>query len=908
MMSEGKPSIRNIPILKQDNFRQWKYRMEGALRTKGIKLEVLAKTSTNLDSLTLSSLFKDSARVQISNTTTTTTTNTTTSNSSSSSSSASEVTDPHESKTGILASASESFSKLTEDEQKVYCNAYQMLVEHVHDSLLHLIEHLEWGDVQGAWQSILNHFKVNNNSTRIALKGALFQTKMSAKEDISTYAHRLRKLASDINQISTGPGQEKVNQDDLFALLMNGIKGHQVFKITATLIKQHSNVKFEQAVTLLRAQEQEEQIVPAQSNAAVVDPTDRGNWYTGRGGGKGCGGKTVACRFFQKGTCTYGNKCRFLHESEGKSSSSSKGSNNSNRGGKGNNNNRNSNNNSRKNNNESKSSTTTITCYYCFKNNHSYWDCNKRKKEDPDDPLNEPANREKFNLARKRFRQRAWANSAQQNGNQQQQEGMQQQQVHQMQQQFNQVPQQQQHSAFSQSGQHPFNSHCCNTTHQNHQPLPSYSAQWQIPPFNPSFDPTDHAFAITEITPPCCIKKENLHHCDGKRRQAEENSLTSSVQAHFGQSSGCPFDPSPGYEGFPPAFIDESPPGASSKNAVSSSSAVAISGISSFSSQDKAHTFIKSGNASNVDCDKISVLNESEIKNAENVLFQEELGSRSLLQSKDIDQDPITQNTDTKKFKNLITPVPVPAQWLHNSYEKSTLRNGVFLLFMFCLVPFVFIASSSRQLLSTLHVVKSRVLEVTWELLGSTNRFTHCLKCLVLFVANGAISSQDSSVGGDIVYYLAVIVLLCVCSIFTQYVLRICMHMLHNQPTLEHANHVQNSSTWLLDSGCSSHMCNNITLFSNIRTCNIEVKVANKQSVYIKKMGSVVLHTPNGSHPIELRDVYFAPTFGNNLLSVKKLTEQGYQILFTQNICSFGRVGHTILKAAAQNGLYYITL
>ncbi|KAK9675924.1 hypothetical protein RND81_11G041900 [Saponaria officinalis] len=91
------------------------------------------------------------------------------------------------------------------------------------------------------------------------------------------------------------------------------------------------------------------------------------------------------------------------------------------------------------------------------------------------------------------------------------------------------------------------------------------------------------------------------------------------------------------------------------------------------------------------------------------------------------------------------------------------------------------------------------------------------------------------------------------------------------------------SSSWILDSGASDHMCSNKLLFSELHALPkaYSVSLPNGHIVTINSVGTVPL-TPQ----ITLCNVLFIPSFKFNLLSIGKLCKQlNSIILFTPDLC-----------------------
>jgi hypothetical protein len=80
-----------------------------------------------------------------------------------------------------------------------------------------------------------------------------------------------------------------------------------------------------------------------------------------------------------------------------------------------------------------------------------------------------------------------------------------------------------------------------------------------------------------------------------------------------------------------------------------------------------------------------------------------------------------------------------------------------------------------------------------------------------------------------------------------------------------------NDIEWIIDSGCSEHACNNIAAFSNMTNKRTSITIADGTEIYSSGKGSVG----------DFHNVNYVPEFKNNLLSVKQLTMQGYDVVFT---------------------------
>lgn len=92
------------------------------------------------------------------------------------------------------------------------------------------------------------------------------------------------------------------------------------------------------------------------------------------------------------------------------------------------------------------------------------------------------------------------------------------------------------------------------------------------------------------------------------------------------------------------------------------------------------------------------------------------------------------------------------------------------------------------------------------------------------------------------------------------------------------------SNRWCLDSGAISHLCNNRSLFVNVREMQSGLHLASSATTAINAKGNVQISTQVGQQEksIILQDTYLVPDLRTNLLSVAKLVDKGNTVTFTQ--------------------------
>lgn len=91
---------------------------------------------------------------------------------------------------------------------------------------------------------------------------------------------------------------------------------------------------------------------------------------------------------------------------------------------------------------------------------------------------------------------------------------------------------------------------------------------------------------------------------------------------------------------------------------------------------------------------------------------------------------------------------------------------------------------------------------------------------------------------------------------------------------------------WCLDSGATSHMCNDGSLFSKLQTVTgKDVGLAVDKTVEIKGIGTVCLTLATGRDVknVKCEDTLYVPDLKTNLLSVASLTKNGKKVTFVMD-------------------------
>ena len=113
------------------------------------------------------------------------------------------------------------------------------------------------------------------------------------------------------------------------------------------------------------------------------------------------------------------------------------------------------------------------------------------------------------------------------------------------------------------------------------------------------------------------------------------------------------------------------------------------------------------------------------------------------------------------------------------------------------------------------------------------------------------------------------------------------------------------ANEWCLDSGCTSHMTGRQCLFSNIKKGHIMLGLAaDNQSTEVLGKGTVAV--TNNERNYDLKETLYVKQLATNLLSVGKITDNGFKVIFEKDKAYIIEKGKPILTAKKKNGLYYL--
>lgn len=124
-------------------------------------------------------------------------------------------------------------------------------------------------------------------------------------------------------------------------------------------------------------------------------------------------------------------------------------------------------------------------------------------------------------------------------------------------------------------------------------------------------------------------------------------------------------------------------------------------------------------------------------------------------------------------------------------------------------------------------------------------------------------------------------------------------------------DHDRNKSIFLLDSGATDHLVNEIDLFTSVEDLEIPLKISiakKGESIFATKKGSIEMVTNLGLKGT-LNNVLYAPEIPHNLLSVRRIQEAGMNVIFSKTGgVVIKRGNQKILNGKPMNNLICITL
>ncbi|KMQ90721.1 retrovirus-related pol polyprotein from transposon tnt 1-94 [Lasius niger] len=115
---------------------------------------------------------------------------------------------------------------------------------------------------------------------------------------------------------------------------------------------------------------------------------------------------------------------------------------------------------------------------------------------------------------------------------------------------------------------------------------------------------------------------------------------------------------------------------------------------------------------------------------------------------------------------------------------------------------------------------------------------------------------------------------------------------------------------WILDSGCTAHLCGEKDLFDKIDPSTTgRLNLASRFSTAVEGKGPVKIPiTGNqGRRVVELQNTLFVPDLRTNLVSVAKIADRGHTVLFRRDLAEVvDEDGNVKMEARRRGNLYYL--
>ena len=111
---------------------------------------------------------------------------------------------------------------------------------------------------------------------------------------------------------------------------------------------------------------------------------------------------------------------------------------------------------------------------------------------------------------------------------------------------------------------------------------------------------------------------------------------------------------------------------------------------------------------------------------------------------------------------------------------------------------------------------------------------------------------------------------------------------------------------WIVDSGATSHMCNDQKLFSELHPIEKPLEVLLGDGHVLNAAGSGVVLLPNGKmRRCKLRSVLYVPSLSYNPLSVSRVAQSGKVTKFGRLACHILNANHKVIARATKVGSLY---
>lgn len=126
----------------------------------------------------------------------------------------------------------------------------------------------------------------------------------------------------------------------------------------------------------------------------------------------------------------------------------------------------------------------------------------------------------------------------------------------------------------------------------------------------------------------------------------------------------------------------------------------------------------------------------------------------------------------------------------------------------------------------------------------------------------------------------------------------------HNLSLMVNTNTKNNS----LDSGCTSHLCKDNLIFTDIKMTESGLKLASSATTLVKVRSDVrvIASVGNADKPITLQNTLYVPDLRTNLISVAKIVDKKNKVIFNERQAIIQDLQENTKMIARQGDLFYL--
>jgi hypothetical protein len=113
---------------------------------------------------------------------------------------------------------------------------------------------------------------------------------------------------------------------------------------------------------------------------------------------------------------------------------------------------------------------------------------------------------------------------------------------------------------------------------------------------------------------------------------------------------------------------------------------------------------------------------------------------------------------------------------------------------------------------------------------------------------------------------------------------------------------ILNRKSWFFGSGCTTHMCSQKDLFTELEDFDETVYLASDSITKAKGIGKVMLNSDD--RDIQLEEVLYVPDLRSNFISISKIVDKKFDVKFTSDIVIVSKNNEVIMKGERVENLF----